>query len=222
MINEKTKISNENGLDLKNKSEYSKDESQGGHCPKCGDSEIEYGSSENEGTYIEYPWKCKKCGSAGVEFGEITFDGHRVDSSPFFDDYEEEICDEFDDEDDNTQEDMPVTSNIIADDGTILAGLLSNFTIGDNLTFYENYDENTGETDGAHGVKMIYAFDSSVLFFNYYGGGTAYTIDITRDNNEEERLEHIKDCLHGYFNIIGFHRIFINTIYLKKYQINIL
>ena len=99
---------------------------------------------------------------------------------------------------------------------TILAGLLSKFTIGDNLAFYENYDEKSGETDGTHGVKMIYAFDSSVLFFNYYGGGTAYTIDVTRDNKEEERLEHIKDCLHGYFNIIGFHRIFINTIYLKN------
>ena len=218
MINEKTKISNENHLDLKNKSEYSKDESQGGHCPKCGDGELEYGSSENEGTYIEYPWECQKCGSEGVEYGEITFDGHRVDSSPFFDDYEEEVCEEFNDEDDeneedDTQEDLPATNNIIADDGTILAGLLSKFTIGDNLDFYENYDEKTGEADGAHGVKMIYAFDSSVLFFNYYGGGTAYTIDVTRDNNEEERFEHIKDCLHGYFNIIGFHRIFIDTIY---------
>jgi len=243
MINEKTKIANENDLDSKNKSEYSKDESRGGHCPKCGDGELEYGSSENEGTYIEYPWECHKCGSAGVEFGEITFDGHRVDSSPFFEEHKEinlstvykkyaikclncendtfdfqweenravykcENCGEFYDD---GQEHMTIDYNIIADDGTILAGLLSKFTIGDKLDFYENYDEETGEPDGVHGVKMINEFDSSVLFFNYYGGGTAYTIDVTRDNSEEERLEHIKDCLHGYFNIIGFHRIYVNT-----------
>jgi predicted nucleic-acid-binding Zn-ribbon protein len=88
---------NEKICNLKNKSDYSANESQGGHCPKCGNDEIEYGSSEIEGDYVEYEWECKKCGSEGVEFGAISFDGYRVDSSPFMDNEDSESCETFND-----------------------------------------------------------------------------------------------------------------------------
>jgi len=35
-------------------------------------------------TEVGYPWECEKCGSEGNEYGNIVFDGHCVNSSPFF------------------------------------------------------------------------------------------------------------------------------------------
>jgi hypothetical protein len=248
MNNEKIKPPDEETINLRNKIEYSADESEEGRCPKCGSYELDYGCSETDDGYIKYPWECGKCGSEGTEFGNIVFDGHEVSGSPYFEDnivetsesnykkyaikcsncgnntfdfqweedhavYKCENCHEFydDGQEHAPMEELAIPDNIAADDGTLLAGLLSKFTTGDALKFFQNYDEESGETDGGYGVKMINEFDSNVLLFNYYGGRTAYTIDVTRDNTEEERFEHIKNCLHGYFNIIGFQRIFIRV-----------
>lgn len=60
-----------------------------------------------------------------------------------------------------------------------LAALLIKLEADESLNFYESYDEETGETEGAYGAAMINRFDSYVIFINYYGGGTPCVIDIT-------------------------------------------
>ena len=184
-------------------------------CEKCGSEGTEFGNIVFDGhevsgspffednigitsqpDYKKYAIKCLDCGNNTFDFQWE--EEHAV--------YKCENCHKFYDD---GQEYPAIDNIIVADDGTLLAGLLSKFTVGNTLDFYESYDEETGETNGAYGVKMLNEYDSEVLFFNYYGGGTAYTIDVTWYDNEDERFEHIKDCLPRYFNIIGFHRIFI-------------
>jgi len=72
-------LSDEEIQQLKDKTNFSKDESEEGYCPKCGSSDLDYGSFEVDGSSISYPWTCEQCGSEGNEFGEIAFDGHIVD-----------------------------------------------------------------------------------------------------------------------------------------------
>jgi predicted nucleic-acid-binding Zn-ribbon protein len=72
-------LSDEEVQQLKEKTDFSKDESEGGQCPKCGSENLEYGSFEVDADCICYPWTCEKCGSEGAECGVINFDGHRVD-----------------------------------------------------------------------------------------------------------------------------------------------
>lgn len=77
-------LTEEETQQLKQKAEYKQNESEDGHCPKCGSDELEYGTSEIVDTYVEYPWECKSCGSTGKEYGSIVFDGHYVNTSPCF------------------------------------------------------------------------------------------------------------------------------------------
>jgi len=75
-------LSDEDVRELRNKKEYTKDESEEGCCPKCGHDNLEYGSSEIEDNTVHYPWTCKKCKAEGTEFGAIYFDGHYIDWLP--------------------------------------------------------------------------------------------------------------------------------------------
>ena len=194
-------FTDKNYMEFINKCDYAEYESDAGKCPKCGSDDIEFGSSEIEDEYVKYEWTCSKCGSEGNELGKIVFDGHYVDSSPFFEGHDEDNT-----KPDDTHEEK--NYNIIEDDGTLIAELLSKFTVGETLEFYEKYADETGETEGAYGVKMINEFDSTVLFFNYGGGGATYVIDITWDE-EGDKFKHIRDCMNEYFDIIGFNRIYV-------------
>lgn len=77
-------LTEEKTQQLKHKVDYKQNESEEGHCPKCGSEELKYGTSGIVDTYVEYPWECKNCGSTGKEYGSIVFDGHYVDTSPYF------------------------------------------------------------------------------------------------------------------------------------------
>ena len=192
-------FSDTNYMNFINKADYAEYESEAGKCPKCGYDDIEFGSSEIEDEYVKYEWTCPKCESEGNELGKIVFDGHYVDSSPYFKKHEKTTP---------VDKQTPPNYSIIEDNGIILATLLSKFTVGNTLEFYQNYDEETGETDGVYSVKMIREFDSTVLLFNYCGGGAAYVIDMTWDE-EADRFKHIKDRMNEYFDIIGFNRIYV-------------
>lgn len=75
---------------IKQKTEYTKSESEAERCPKCGSDNLSYEAAElGDGAYVDYPWVCNECGSAGIEYGAIEFDGHLVKSSPGFDKFEE-------------------------------------------------------------------------------------------------------------------------------------
>lgn len=64
------------------KEDFTKEESEEGCCPKCGNEDLEYDSSEIEDNIVNYPWSCKKCKAQGREIGAISFDGHYVDYLP--------------------------------------------------------------------------------------------------------------------------------------------
>jgi len=68
--------------ELEEKVDFSKDESEEGTCPLCGNDDLEYDSSEIEDGIVNYPWSCKKCKAYGREIGAISFDGHYVDYLP--------------------------------------------------------------------------------------------------------------------------------------------
>lgn len=75
-------LTDEDVQSLKRKTDYTKDESEANHCPKCGGDALDFNSYEVVDTYVEYPWTCKKCGSTGKEYGAIVFDGHIVETYP--------------------------------------------------------------------------------------------------------------------------------------------
>lgn len=49
-----------------------------GHCPKCGEANLDYGSLELEGNMCYYPYKCDSCGQEGEEWYSMSFAGHNV------------------------------------------------------------------------------------------------------------------------------------------------
>jgi hypothetical protein len=76
-------LSDEKVLQLLEKREFSKTESQKEICPKCGSEDLAYGVAElMDSPYIYYPWKCRSCGAEGKEYGAIEFDGHEVTQMP--------------------------------------------------------------------------------------------------------------------------------------------
>ena len=82
-----------------------------------------------------------------------------------------------------------------------LAALLIKLEVGETLHFYENYDKETGTTDGIYGATLLSYFESLVILINYYGGGMPWIMDIT--SYDESDLEGIQDSVYNYFNELG-------------------
>lgn len=81
-----------------------------------------------------------------------------------------------------------------------LAALLIKLEPGESLDFYESYDEDSGETEGAYGAAMVSSFDAHVIYINYYGGGVPYINDVsTYDTDLKRQAETLRD----YFGYIG-------------------
>ena len=49
-----------------------------GYCPFCGNTNLEYGAVNFEGSMLYFPWKCASCGREGEEWYSMTFEGHNV------------------------------------------------------------------------------------------------------------------------------------------------
>jgi len=49
-----------------------------GVCPKCGNSNLDYGYFHNEGDFGHYDYTCLDCGCEGLEYYVFNFDGHMV------------------------------------------------------------------------------------------------------------------------------------------------
>jgi len=46
-----------------------------GRCPKCGNTDLDYGASELECNQIFYPFSCKYCKFEGKEWYILKFNG---------------------------------------------------------------------------------------------------------------------------------------------------
>lgn len=99
-------------------------------------------------------------------------------------------------------------------DASELAALLIKLETGERLDFYESFDEETGETDGVYGARMVNEFDSHVIFINYYGGGYPCVIDVTCYDSD---LKRITEELDEYLREMGLSskRVFIKTSIAK-------
>lgn len=50
-----------------------------GKCPKCDDTNLDYGAIRFEdGNMCYFPWTCKKCGMEGEEWYKLEFQGHNI------------------------------------------------------------------------------------------------------------------------------------------------
>jgi len=47
-----------------------------GTCPICGQDELNYKDTKNEGTSIGYVWQCANCKTNGIEWYELKFVQH--------------------------------------------------------------------------------------------------------------------------------------------------
>lgn len=47
-----------------------------GQCPCCNSLNLDYGASDFDGNWIEYPWVCKDCGAMGHELYVLKFVEH--------------------------------------------------------------------------------------------------------------------------------------------------
>ncbi len=56
---------------------------------------------------------------------------------------------------------------------------LSQMEVGDTFDFFEDCDEETGETYCAYGAALIQLFEADMIVINYYGGSDPYIIDVT-------------------------------------------
>ncbi len=45
-----------------------------GYCPKCGETELDYGIAEIVDSGVKYPFVCRKCGHEGLEWYKLVFD----------------------------------------------------------------------------------------------------------------------------------------------------
>ncbi len=60
------------------KYEFTSEESESGTCPRCGETNLMYGTMKLEDSFLMSPWSCPSCGAVGKEYGKIVFDGHEI------------------------------------------------------------------------------------------------------------------------------------------------
>ena len=107
------------------------------------------------------------------------------------------------------------TGNLEAIDTDSLARLLIRLNPGDNIYFYEAYDDDEGISGHIFCATMIKKYESYVIYINCRGGGLPFIFDITvYDQDLKEFKEKLNEYLDGIDNFKDY--VYIDSSLVER------